>query len=205
MNAIWAARQEGVERVARLSAVGASHDAPTRSGRLHALSDHERSGMYWTILRPLWFMQNLLNEAAEIGETGSFSLNMGEGRLGMIDVRDIVAFAAQVFADGTTRHHGTIYTPTGPRSISFFEVAGQLGRATGNSTSYVPADDDTERQNLLSAGVPGWIADMLVEYGQAYAGGWGDFTTDDFAAIVGRRSRDIADFALEYGNTITAA
>jgi uncharacterized protein YbjT (DUF2867 family) len=68
MNAVWAARQAGVRRVVRLSAVGAAYDAPTRSGRLHALSDHElrASEMNWTILRPQWFMQNLLNAAGDI-------------------------------------------------------------------------------------------------------------------------------------------
>src|SRR6187549_1178587 len=37
MNAVWAARRAGVERVVRMSAIGAAHDAPTRNGRLHAL------------------------------------------------------------------------------------------------------------------------------------------------------------------------
>src|SRR3954469_11552108 len=78
MNAVWAARQAGVERIVRLSVVGAAHTAPNRSGRLHALSDREiqECGMRWTILRPHCFMQNLLNEAADIAATGTFSLNM---------------------------------------------------------------------------------------------------------------------------------
>jgi uncharacterized protein YbjT (DUF2867 family) len=59
--------------VVRLSAIGAAHDAPDRSGRLHALSDREteQCGSRWTILRPYWFMQNLLNEAGDIAVTGA--------------------------------------------------------------------------------------------------------------------------------------
>jgi hypothetical protein len=41
--------------------------------------------MRWTILRPHWFMQNLLNEAGDISATGTFSLNMASARIGMID------------------------------------------------------------------------------------------------------------------------
>jgi uncharacterized protein YbjT (DUF2867 family) len=41
MNEVWAARQAGVRHIVRLSAVGAAHDAPTRNGRLHALSEVE--------------------------------------------------------------------------------------------------------------------------------------------------------------------
>lgn len=199
MNAVWAARQAGVERVVRLSAVGAAHDAPTRSGRLHALSDREveESGMRWTILRPHWFMQNLLNEAGSIAAQGSFSLNMGEGRLGMIDVRDIAEFAARVLTEGMD-HDGKIYTPTGPQSISFAQVAEQFGQSLGRTIRYVPVSDETEREILRGFGVPEWIVDMLIEYGQAYASGWGNFTTSDFQDVVGRQPRSVGNFARDY-------
>lgn len=188
MNAVWAARQAGVERIVRLSAVGAAHDAPNRSGRLHALSDREteRCGMRWTILRPLWFMQNLLNEAGDIAATGSFSLNMASARLSMIDVRDIAACAARVLLDDPDRHHGRTYTLTGPRSLTFDEVAGQLGLALGRPVTYLPVSDDAKRRTLLGYGVPRWIVDMVEEYAQAYVSGWGDFTTDTVADLLGR-------------------
>ncbi|MGJ7905986.1 SDR family oxidoreductase [Actinopolyspora sp. H202] len=207
MNAVWAARRAGVERVVRLSAVGAAHDAPSRSGRLHALSDREteRSGMYWTILRPHWFMQNLLNEAGDIAAEGAFSLNMGRGRLGMIDVRDIAEFAARVLTTEPDRHHGKTYTPTGPRSLSFTEVAEQLGRTLGREIRYVPTSDEVERKTLLDLGVPEWMTEMLIEYGQAYASGWGDFTTNDFQHVVGHPPRDFADFAHDYAESFVAA
>jgi len=206
MNAVWAARQAGVERVIRLSAVSAAHDAPTRSGRLHALSDHEveESGMRWTILRPQWFMQNLLNEADSIVTQGTFSLNTGQGRLGMIDVRDIAEFAARVLTEGVDRHDGKIYTLTGPQSISFAQVAEQFGQALGRTIRYVPVSDETERKKLLGFGVPEWIVDMLIEYGQAYASDWGNFTTSDFQDVVGRQPRSLADFARDYAAAFTS-
>jgi uncharacterized protein YbjT (DUF2867 family) len=59
-NAVWAAKRAGVKHIVRLSAIGAAHDAPTRNGRLHALSDVEvqASGIPWTIIRPAFFLQN---------------------------------------------------------------------------------------------------------------------------------------------------
>ncbi|TYB95460.1 SDR family oxidoreductase [Micromonospora sp. WP24] len=200
MNAIWAARRAKVERVVRLSAVRASHDAPTRSGRLHALSDHEieQSGLRWTILRPHWFMQNLLNEAHDMAAEGEFRLNMGAGRLGMIDARDVAALAAKVLTDGPNRHHGKVYTPTGPRSISFVEVAEQFTQALGTPVRYVPTADSKLEERLLRSGVPRWIVEMLTEYAQAYVSGWGDFTTTDFQEVTGRRPRSLADFARDH-------
>jgi uncharacterized protein YbjT (DUF2867 family) len=200
MNALWAARRAGVERVVRLSAVGAAHDAPTRSGRLHALSDAElmKAGMSWTILRPHWFMQNLRNDAADIASRGSFSLNAGAARLGMIDVRDIAAVAARILTDEPHRHDGRIYEPTGPRVLSFADVAARFADILGRPVAYVPVDDETYRRALLGNGVPGWITDMLVEYGRAYAGGWANHTTDDVAEVTGHPPRGVDNFIREH-------
>ncbi|AWS43008.1 SDR family oxidoreductase [Streptosporangium sp. 'caverna'] len=205
MNAVWAARQAGVERIVRLSAVGAAHDAPTRSGRLHALSDREveRSGMRWTILRPLWFMQNLLNEAGDVSATGTFSLNTASARINMIDVRDVAECAARVLLDDPDSHHGRTYTLTGPRSLTFDEVADRLGLALGRSVTYLPVGDDAKRKILLGHGVAEWIVDMLEEYARAYASGWGDFATDTVAGLLGHPPRDIADFVRDHAAAFT--
>ncbi|MEV4099314.1 SDR family oxidoreductase [Nonomuraea sp. NPDC049649] len=206
MNALWAARRAGVERVVRLSVIGAAPDAPNRSGRLHALSDQEleHSGLRWTILRPHWFMQNLLNEADDIAATGTFSLNMDTARVGMIDVHDIAACAARVLLDGPDRHHGRTYTLTGPRSLTFDEVAAELSRAWGRPITYLPVSDEAKRKALLGHGMPAWVADMLEEYAQAYATGWGDLTTDTVAALLGRPPRDVADFARDHAGAFSA-
>ncbi|MFI6584473.1 SDR family oxidoreductase [Embleya sp. NPDC050493] len=202
MNAIWAARRADVERVVRLSAVDAAHDAPTRSGRLHALSDHEvrRSGLGWTILRPHWFMQNLLAEADDIATEGTFRLNTADARLGMVDARDIAALAAKVLTDGPNHHHERIYTPTGPQSIGFADVARQFERVLGTPVRYIPTADDEREARLLGFGVPAWIVGMLTEYARAYASGWGDFTTTDVEDVTGRRPRGIADFAHDHAD-----
>ena len=206
MNAIWAARQAGVEQVVRLSAVRAACDAPSRSGRLHALSDHEveQSGLGWTILRPHWFMQNLLNEAGGIAAEATLRLNMGEARLGMIDAHDIAELAAKVLTDGPNLHHGKIYNPTGPRSISFAEVAAQIEQVLGTPVRYLPTADDELEARLLGFGLPEWIVEMLTEYAQAYVSGWGDFTTTDFQDVTGRRPRSIADFARDHADAFAS-
>lgn len=200
MNAMWAAREAGVERVVRLSVVGAAHDAPSRSARLHALSDREveHCGMRWTILRPHWFMQNLLNEAGDVAGDDAFSLNMAEARLGMIDARDIAECAARVLLDDPDEHHGRTYTLTGPRSLTFDEVADRFTAALDRPVGYQPVSDGAKREALLGYGVPSWIVDMLEEYAQAYTSGWGDFTTDTVAELLGRPPRDVADFVRDH-------
>ncbi|WP_131738214.1 NmrA family NAD(P)-binding protein [Actinomadura roseirufa] len=207
MNALWAARQAGVERVVRLSVVGAAHHAPNRGGRLHALSDGEtkRSGLRWTILRPHYFMQNLLNEAGDVAATGTFSLNMATARLGMIDARDIAECAARVLLDDPDRNHGQTHTLTGPRSLTFDEVADQLGIVLGKEIRYLPVSDGAKHATLRGHGVPTWIIDMLEEYARAYETGWGDFTTEAVTGLLGRPPRDIADFARDHAAAFASA
>jgi len=206
MNALWAAREAGVERVVRLSAIDAAHDAPNRSGRLHALSDGEteRSGLRWTILKPHWFMQNLLNEAGEVAATGAFSLNMAGAELAMIDARDIAAVAARVLTDEPGAHHGRTYTLSGPRLLGFDDVAAELGRALGREIGYRPVSDEAKREALLGYGVPGWIVDMVEEYARAYASGWGRYRTDTVEQLLGRPPRDLAEFARDHAGAFAA-
>ena len=199
MNAIWAARNAGVKRVVRMSAIGAAYDAPTRNGRLHALSDQElkASGLRWTILRPHFFMQNLLGFAAGIAASGNFYLNTAQGRLGLIDTRDIAALAAAILLDESKRHDGQIYTPTGPQSLSMPEVAEGLTSVLGKTVRFVSVPDEAVRSGSIQAGLTPWLAGMMVEYGRAYGAGWGDFTTTHVKDVTGRDARGLPEFARE--------
>lgn len=190
MNAVWAAREAGVRHIVRLSAIGAAHDAPTRNGRLHALSDNElraSTGLDWTIIKPAFFMQNLLSSVVD----GTLYGPTGEGRMGLIDVRDIADFAAAVLKDPAP-HAGQTYTLTGPSSISLREAASSIGAA------YQPVSLEDAYAAMIGAGLGEWMAAVNVEYGKAYAAGWGDFTTPDFSTVTGRPARSFADFAHDH-------
>jgi uncharacterized protein YbjT (DUF2867 family) len=207
MNGLWAARRAGVERVVRMSAIGAAHDAPTRNGRLHALSDAElaSSGLRYTVVKPHYFMQNLLYAADGVARDGVFYQDMGDARLGMIDVRDIGEFAAKVLLDASGRHDGKTYTLTGPESVSFETVAARLSETLGRAVRYQPVTHEALRASLLGLGFPKWLADMMIEYGTAYGNGWGDFTTDAFESVVGRPPRGIAEFVRDHAQAFRGA
>ena len=115
----------------RMSAIGAAHDAPSRNGRLHALSDAElqRSGLRWTILRPHFFMQNLFATVPTIAAQGSIFWDMASGSLGMIDARDIGDFAARILLAAPHEHDQAIYTLTGPAAVTLGDAATAIGDA----------------------------------------------------------------------------
>jgi uncharacterized protein YbjT (DUF2867 family) len=195
-NAVWAARQAGARHVVRLSAIGAAHDAPNRNGRLHALSDTElhASGLPYTIIRPSAFMQILLGSVAG----GTLYHNWGDGRVGLIDARDIAEFAARVLTRPAD-HAGRTYTITGPASVSMSEAAVQLAAALGRPISAQQVPADAIAGGMTRAGLPQWVADVAAhEYAPAYASGWGDYTTRDFTDVVGHAPRSVSQFASDH-------
>ncbi|MGS2646578.1 NAD(P)H-binding protein [Streptosporangium sp. LJ11] len=198
-NALSAAKKAGVRHVVRMSAIGAGHDAPTRNGRLHVLSDIElsASGLGWTVIRPAYFMQNILGSVD--GDT--FYGAPGEGRIGMIDVRDIADFAAAVLRDPAP-HHGETYTLTGPETIRLRDMTATLSEVYGRPLTYRPLDPDDAYPVLLKAGMKEWDAEVTQEYLKAYDAGWGDYTTPTYTAVTGRPGRTFTQFARDYADQI---
>lgn len=197
-NALWAARRGGVKHVVRLSAVGAAHDAPTINSRLHALSDSElmSSGLKWTILKPHFFMQNLLGMAGSIREQGTIYMALGDAKLPIVDVRDIGASAAKILA-APSAHAGKTYTLTGA-PVSMHDVAAALGDAIGKPAKYVAVPVAVAVDNMTKMGADEYAQVAMRDYLTAYSGGWQSAPTTAVKDITGHDPRTIADFARDF-------
>src|SRR6267378_1375961 len=176
-NAVTAARKANVGYIVRNSAIKAGHDAPNRNGRLHALVEEsvKASGIPWTILRPHYYMQNLLSSANSVASDGVLYMNMGQGRVGMIDGRDVGVFAAKVI-EGAAAHTGMTYNPTGPEVTTMAESAKALSSLLGKPVNYVALPPEAAQQAMLGFGLSRWFVGNVVDSGRVYSDGWGDFT-----------------------------
>lgn len=195
--ALDAARQAGVRKIMRISALKADVDGPTGNTREHGHADHaiEASGLTYAILRPHFFMQNMFMSAQTIAADGVMYWGMGDGKLGMIDVRDIVDCAEQaVLSD---EFDGQVSAITGPASISFYDVAGILSDLLGRPVQYVPVPLEAVEQSLLDMHAGEWLAKVMRDYSGAYSQGWGDYTTDTVMRMTGRPPRSFETFARE--------
>jgi uncharacterized protein YbjT (DUF2867 family) len=197
-NALWAARQGGAKHVVRMSAFGAAHNAPTINSRLHALSDAELagSGIPFTILKPHFFAQNMMMMAKNVSEQGNFYFALADGKMGIIDSRDISDFAAQVLT--TVGHEGKTYTLTGPASLSMHEIAAMIGAAVGKEVKYVAVPVDAAKQSMSQMGMDDWMVNMMADYMAAYSANWGDTVTDDFKRVTGKAPRSFKQFATDF-------
>jgi uncharacterized protein YbjT (DUF2867 family) len=156
------------------------------------------SGLAYTIIKPHFFLQNLLGNAPQIAKDGTLFYAMGDGKLPMIDVRDIGEFFARVLL--TDGHDGKTYTITGPSAVTFHEFAAAVSRATGKPVAYVPVPVEAAVQGMKSWGMDDWMVGMMIDYMAAYARSWASDVTPDFQQVVGQPSRSVDEFARDFAS-----
>jgi NAD(P)H dehydrogenase (quinone) len=191
------AKQAGVQKIVRLSAIKASEDGPTDNTRQHALTERaiRESGMRYVFLRPNYFMQNLLGSLDSIVREGKLYAGMADAGIALIDARDVGdALAAAALTD---RFDGSALELSGPKSITHDEVAAAIGSILGRNVAYVALPPESVGESLRTLGVDDWTAQLIVDYSRAYTRGFGDFVTDSVQQVTGHAPRNIATFAAE--------
>jgi uncharacterized protein YbjT (DUF2867 family) len=204
-NVIQAARDSGNNpRIVRLSVAQASHEAPTENCRQHAEIEEEliSSGLPFTILRPTTFMQNTLATARTVSADGRIYQPFKDGKLGMIDVRDIGEVAAKALTE--EGHEGKTYTLTGPKAISFHDIAEMLSEVLGKKVNYVPISLEKAKEAMLGMGLSEWKAEVLIEYARAHGQGYTNFTTDDVEQLTGHTATSYREFASDFARAFGA-
>jgi uncharacterized protein YbjT (DUF2867 family) len=196
--ALSAARAAGVRKIVRISAFKAALDAPTEIARQHGRTDLEirGSGLTYTILRPPFFMQNLCFLAARrLAAEGKLNLGVGDGKLAMIDARDLVESVEQAVLTDT--YDDQVLTLTGPESIGGDDMASRLTRIVGRPVEYVRVTPEGVERSIRALGLGDWYAEAMRDYCIAYSEGWGDVVTGDVTRMTGRSARSFDQFARE--------
>jgi uncharacterized protein YbjT (DUF2867 family) len=197
------ARQSGVERIVNLSQLHADAGSPNRFLRYHAAVEAaiRESGLSYTFLRPNLFMQALLNFRSTIAAQGAFYAAAGEGRVSLVDVRDIVEIAFVAMTQ--PGHDGKSYDITGPQALTHTELADELSRALKRPIKYVDLPSAQMREALLSVGFPIWQADGLVEEYELYRENHAAVVGTGVQDALGRSPRNFADFARDYAGAFS--
>lgn len=194
---IDAAKEGGAKKIVRVSAIKAAENGKTEGTRLHGECDRllQESGLTHTILRPNYFMQNILMSLESINADGCFYAGMGDGRLAMIDIRDVAESVVATVKTG--QFDGQVLEISGPQSISFGDMATVLSDLMSRAISYSAVSPDDVKASLLQMGFTEWMGDLLREYSEAYSEGWGDLVTDNVERLTGHPPRSFRQFALE--------
>ena len=195
INVIEAAKKAGNPHIVRHSMWGSEKSRIIQQGD-QVEAALISSGLPWTLLKPAFFMQNLMMAAQTIASDGMIYWDTGDGKLGMIDLRDIVEAAFAVLTG--EGHEGKNYILTGPEAISMHEVASAFSKALGKKVTYVSVPGEASLQSMLSMGFPEWIARGYGELMVGFSQGFADRTTDNVATLTGHPARSIEQFARDY-------
>jgi uncharacterized protein YbjT (DUF2867 family) len=198
-HVIGAAARAGVGHVVKVSVFRADENSPLQIARQHGEAEQalERSGLASTIVRPVFFMQNLLGMVRNC----AIYTAAGDGRVAMVDARDVAAVA--VAALTSRGHEGSIYTLTGPEALSFDDVAETLSGQTGGQIRHVRVPPDAVGHALEQTGVESWFAEDMAKLHRMLAGGYEDVVTDDAGTVTGSRPRTLSRFARDHSTVFT--
>lgn len=171
-------------------------------GEHHARLGEEvvrNSGVDFTIVRSAWFAQNFSEGyLRDPVLAGVLPMPGGDVAEPIIDIDDIADVAvAALTEDG---HKGALYEVTGPRLMSFADMAAELSRATGRAIRHIPISFEQFHANIAEAGGP-FVADVFTAIARETLDGRNAHTADGVMRALGRPPRDFADFALSAART----
>jgi uncharacterized protein YbjT (DUF2867 family) len=198
LNVIDSAVRAGVGHVVKITSK-ASADSPIarRRGQSEIENALIASGLGYTLLRNNAYMQNFLMLAPAIATTSSFSSSTGEGRIGLIDTRDVADVAAQI-AVSPAAHAKKTYWPTGPERLSYSDAAAVLSKVLGRQIALHPLTFEEDKQAMINAGIPETVAEMNAQALSLFAQGDSDWVTDDVPSLLSRPARTFEQFAADH-------
>jgi uncharacterized protein YbjT (DUF2867 family) len=198
LNVVASAVRAGAEHVVKITSK-ASADSPIarRRGQAEIENGLIASGLGYTLLRNNAYMQNFIMAAPSIAKTSSFGSAARDGRVGMIDTRDVAAVAAEIAA-APAPHARKTYWPTGPEAITFSDAAAVLSGLLGRPVTFQPLTLEEQTQAMVDIGLPESLAAMNAQAVALFADGDSDYVTDDVPSILDRPARTFEQFATDY-------
>jgi len=203
LNVIHSAARAGAGHVIKVTS-NAAADSPIarRRWQTEIETGLAASGLAATLLRANAYMQNVLALAPAIAKASCFGSSAGQGRVGMIDARDVGAVAAGIAASPAP-HAGKTYWLTGPELISNYDVAAVLSKLLGRIITYRELTFGEDRDTMIRAGVPEPIAQMNAQAFSMIADGDAAWVTDDVPSLLGRPARSFERFAADHASAFS--
>jgi uncharacterized protein YbjT (DUF2867 family) len=180
---IDAAVAAGVQRIVKLSSVGAMAGSPAPFWDCHGrIEDHLRgSGIPSAILQASFYMSNI-----DVSAPRLFAPAAG-ARIAMVDTADVAAAAAAMLADRPDETGTRLLT--GPEVLTFDQVAEAL------SVQFVPVPDAAALEAMTAQGLPEWLAAGIVANFALLREGIAEGLTGDVRELTGREPRSFFDWA----------
>ncbi len=153
----------------------------------------EASGIDYTLVRSAWFAQNF-SEGYLRDPILAGVLPMPGGMIEepIVDIDDIADVVVTALTENG--HKGQLYEVTGPRLMSFADMAKTLSVATGQQVQHMPISFEDFHANLAQAGGT-YVADVFTAIARETLDGRNAHVSDGVERALGRPPRDFSDYA----------
>ena len=153
-----------------------------------------RSGTDWTILRCSWFSQNFSETLmADMVLAGEIALPAGKVGEPFVDAEDIADVAVAAFTD--IRHIGQFYELTGPRLLTFADVAAEISAAAGRAIAFRQLSHEDFAAAMAEGQTPADVAWLMSYLFREVLDGRNEWVADGVSRALGRPARDFGDYA----------
>lgn len=154
----------------------------------------QETDLEWTIVRASWFMQNFSEgEFAGMVLDGAITLPAANIPEPFIDVNDIAEVAVAALTEDGHAHE--IYEVTGPRLMTFTDLAAEVSKAAGRSIPFVQIPAETFASAIEGSGAPADVAWLLNYLFDTVLDGRNAYLSDGVQRALGREPADFSAFA----------
>jgi len=204
---LWAqeGKKAGIRHLIKQSEIGADPQSLSPLLQYHGRAEDaiRTSGVPYTILRTLYFMQNFAPMYAHsIITRGMIYTPLANARMSYVDARDIGAVAAHLL--GEEKHQYKEYEVTGPEAITCTQLAEIFSSLLHTPVHYATISDEETEKALLGRYSP-WRARAVVTLLQFYRQGGGNLVTPVVDEVTGRKPCTAAAFISEHLQSFQAA
>ncbi|HNP37353.1 MAG TPA: NmrA family NAD(P)-binding protein [Woeseiaceae bacterium] len=154
----------------------------------------QEAGVEWTVVRSSWFNQNF-SEGEFLGMVldGAITLPAADVAEPFIDVNDIAdVVVAALTEEG---HNYEVYEVTGPRMLTFTELAAEISRAADRDVKFVPISKEAFAAAIAESGAPDDVIWLLNYLFSTVLDGRNAYLTDGVQRALGRAPREFSDYA----------
>lgn len=193
---IDAAVAAGVAHIVKLSVMGPASKLHPFDWHMEIEAHLARQDIGYTLLRPSSFVDILARAGAPVAQ-GTWGGAAGNGRVNLIDTRDVADAARVALLDATHTGSQRAYHLTGPATVSMEDVAGELSRLLGRTITYQHRTPDEQREVLINSGSSDLVAGLLLGIDRLFRESVLAETTATFAELTGKAPRSVAAWLSE--------
>jgi len=206
-NVVEAALEAGVTHTVYTSYLRKTEsvDSPIRAvaaGHLNTEAKLKESGITYTILKHGTYAEMIpVFAGKDVLTNHLIYVPAGGGKTSFVLRNELAEAGAIILLDETGKYDNQSLELTGPKALSWGEIADIIGSITNLPIKYVSPSEDEYKKVAIEAGVPAGYVNLFANFSKVTKAGEVDKTTGTIEELLGHKATAVETFLKEiYGN-----